>query len=189
MFNKAKPKQLELFASAPDEALDNTKYTLFLEKVSAYERNIFLGVCFLIIFIVAYALGIEKGKKITIAENKNKTYQITPANIIPAAPQSVFKKTIDPVKKESTLNENKAPALQERKIIDAGYTVQVASFRHKSSAEKEKNLLEKKGYKVYTVSKNSYIIVCVGSFEDKTKAELSRRQLKRIYGDCLVRKL
>lgn len=168
MFNKPKPTQLELFTPPESEILlKKNTHNIFFEKLAVYEKNIILVICFMVIFIIAYALGIEKGKHVSLTENRNSLPQ-APVSSVGITPQPAAKTT---------------PARQD------AYTVQVASFKNKLSAEKERNLLEKKGFKVYVIPKSNYLIVCIGSFEDKTKAELSQRQLKRLYEDCLVRKL
>lgn len=184
MFNKPKPTQLELFSAAPEARAGRKNYSsLFFEHFAAYERNIILAIAFIIIFITAYALGIEKGKKIVFSENENKI--VAPLNTTKAVSTAVQVK----------INNNKtpiaAPARIEKKAAtsEETYTVQVASFRSKALAEKEKLSLEKKGFAPYVFSKNDFTIVCVGPFESRDKAQLGLKQLRHIYSDCLIKKL
>ncbi|MEK6714471.1 MAG: SPOR domain-containing protein [Candidatus Omnitrophota bacterium] len=168
MFNKPRPTQLELFTPSDSEILlKKNTHNIFFEKLAVYEKNIILVVCFMVIFIIAYALGIEKGKHVNLTENRNILPQV-PVSSVTIAPQPAVKTT---------------PARQD------AYTVQVASFKNRSLAEKEKLSLEKRGIQAYLLSKNQFVIVCVGSFKNEGTAQLSLKQLKRIYGDCLIRKL
>lgn len=189
MFTKIKPAQLELFSTVDNEkASVRNPSGLFFEKLAAYEKNIILGICFIVIFIASYALGIEKGKKINLGENKNIT-RTSPLSGAKASSEPAIKITATPVDKKEGKTAPKDLGQDKKIDLENGYTVQVASFKNKVLAEKEKLTLEKKGFQVYLVAKNKFVIVCVGSFENKDTAQLSLRQLKRFYGDCLIRKL
>ncbi|HDZ77330.1 MAG TPA: SPOR domain-containing protein [Candidatus Omnitrophica bacterium] len=186
MFTKNKPTQLELFTphvknTTPKKRIQGS----FFEKIAPYEKNIILGICFLVIFIVSYALGIEKGRKIQTVDNNSNVIQI-PSTI---TTNKVIGK--EPIKKANSRIETKQPKNKiRRNLADfKGYTVQVASFKNKTSAEKEKLTLERKGFTAYVIPKNKYVIVCVGMFNNKDKAKISQKKLKRLYNDCLIRKL
>ena len=104
MFNKNKPTQLELFTphvktATPKKRVQGSSF----EKIAPYDKNIIFGICFLGIFIVAYALGIEKGRKIQTVDNNS--------NVIRAPAAITAKKTTnkDPVKKVKPRIEAKQP--------------------------------------------------------------------------------
>lgn len=189
MFTKTKPAQLELFSASDNEkiAVRNSSGAFF-EKLASYEKNIILGICFIVIFIASYAFGIEKGKKLNPQENKNITLT-APISRVNALTEPAVK--LNPANVDKKEGKSAAQDLGREKKLDLenAYTVQVASFKSKALAEREKTTLEKKGFQVYLLAKNKFVIVCVGSFENKDTAQLSLKRLKRIYNDCLIRKL
>jgi cell division septation protein DedD len=69
------------------------------------------------------------------------------------------------------------------------YTVQVASFKSGSLARKETEKLKKMGFKALTFPSGKFILVCVGSFSNKKNAEPTKSELKKRYGDCIIRRL
>lgn len=189
MFTKTKPTQLELFSAADNERISvKNSSGAFFEKIASYEKNIILGICFIVIFIASYALGIEKGKKINLGENKNITLK-APISRANALPEPTVKIIATPVDKKEGKSAPQDLGRDEKLDVENAYTVQVASFKNRALAEREKTTLGKKGFQAYLLAKNKFVIVCVGSFENKDTAQLSLKQLKRIYGDCLIRKL
>jgi hypothetical protein len=183
MFGQRKHIQLELFTShKKEESQRRSLQSYLIEKIVSYERKIILGICFIAVFIVAYSLGIEKGKRISIAEKEKKgDFSIRRSE------KSLSNSEI--TNSQSDNQNNKQVETKEKEIDFKGYTIQVASFKTRASAEREKANLEKKGYKVYIFSKNQYLIVCVGLFKDKEMAKLNQKKLRRFYNDCLIRKL
>ncbi|MFH1127974.1 MAG: SPOR domain-containing protein, partial [Candidatus Omnitrophota bacterium] len=69
------------------------------------------------------------------------------------------------------------------------YTIQVASYQTKKGAQKEAEIIKKKGLSVSVLSKGAYSILCVGNFKDKQKAKLVLVELKKRYRDCFIRRL
>jgi cell division septation protein DedD len=86
-----------------------------------------------------------------------------------------------PVKKVEALNTT---------IVHNGvYTIQVASFKGKSNAQKEADLLRKRGYKASFLNSGSYVILCVGNFPNKETAQALLPELSKYYKDCRIRRL
>jgi cell division septation protein DedD len=71
----------------------------------------------------------------------------------------------------------------------ANYTVQVASYKNRQAAQKEIEILKKRGMKPLILYKGKYLVVCVGSFPDRKAAQSLLWELKKRYGDCIVRRL
>jgi len=71
------------------------------------------------------------------------------------------------------------------------YTVQVASYKSSNGAQKEAASLKQKGYNdVFIVSKGKYVILCIGSFQNKQEADVfGQKKLKSRYQDLRVRSL
>ena len=75
------------------------------------------------------------------------------------------------------------------KIVDKGYTIQVASFKKDTYAQKEAMALKNDGFEIYVIPKGKHLIVCVGKFAKKSEAELLSNKLRKRYKDCLIRSL
>ena len=71
----------------------------------------------------------------------------------------------------------------------AGFTIQVATFKSKTNAQKEAQLLQKKGYQALVFTKNSQMQLCVGQFLTKEEAQPYVMELKKKYEDCFIRRL
>ena len=73
---------------------------------------------------------------------------------------------------------------------DSLFTIQVASFKLKKSAQIEADRLIKSGIEdAFVLPKGSYSIVCVGKFSLMAEAKRFSNRLKKRYNDCLVRRL
>ena len=142
--------------------------------------------CVVIVIIISFALGVEKGKKISrldsspryIAENK----QIEPNEATSLAKQEAIEAPA----------ENKKLEKKEKSdtLITSGYIIQVASYKKNSLyIQKEVEKLENSGYKTMTVAGNEYMGICAGMFSDKQEAQKHLKELQRIYKDCFIRKI
>lgn len=107
----------------------------------------------------------------------------TPAVAVPAVAQPA----------RSPVVVNSVPSLTQglpsEKTIDKAYTVQVASFKDRTYAQKEAMDLRKKGYDAQVIPKGNHLIVCIGQFNDSEKANTALQKLKKRYKDSLVRRL
>ncbi|MCX5699877.1 MAG: SPOR domain-containing protein [Candidatus Omnitrophica bacterium] len=71
----------------------------------------------------------------------------------------------------------------------AGYTIQVATFKNKQLALGEVQLLLKEGLTPMVFAKRGYIILCVGKFSNQESARPLLIQLQRTYAGCRIRRL
>lgn len=79
-------------------------------------------------------------------------------------------------------------AVPEEVMDDGSYTIQVASFKKETTAQKEATWLKDKGYETYVVRKGDYAIVTVGQFRQAQEAKAYSQRLTERYKDCLVRR-
>jgi len=181
--------QLEIFKKDDTLFKSQRKDPHFLKKLFSYERTIIFIIIFLVINIVSFSLGVEKGKRLVKISNPptqkimdvNLRKQISPNNLNNNAITS-------PIEKEE------AKTIQQEEPKDkiapiTNYTIQIASFSNKTHVQKELGALKNKGYSVFTLAKGNMTIICVGKFKDKEKAKNLAGQLKKKYRDCLVRRL
>jgi len=130
----------------------------------SYENIIFLAIGFVMCSIIFFSLGVEKGRQ--------------DANHIKRA--RIKEKKIDrPVARK------KEP---EVKLQDS-YTIQLAAFKEKRSAEEELSKLERDGYGAGIKKSGGYYQVYIGGFIKEKEAERALRNLQKRYKDCYVKKL
>lgn len=173
--DKTVDSQLELFSQSENGfGVAHTGHSkgTFFSFAKGYEKTISIIFVLVITGVVAFCLGVEKGKK-TMAVN----------TAIPQVASST--KQALPVAKESSQAQPTPFVPQEN------YTIQLASYQTRLSAQKEADILRKKGMVTLLLSKGRYIVVCVGKFGDKVKAGAMLAELKKQsrYQDSFIRRL
>lgn len=183
--------QLELFGQGKSD----TDFLVhrgnnFFNHIRKYEKTILLIIGFIITGIISFSLGVEKGKR-QVAVKIDSRLDIA----LKAKPQEK-KVVFRPLETKPQQNQ---PILEKQEGIRQGqsqpkdylenFTIQVASFQTKSSAQKEIGVLRKKGLNTLVLSKSGYTIVCVGNFSNKEKATSLLSQLRKQYRDCFIRRL
>ncbi len=135
------------------------------------EQLIFIFIGLVILLVICFSLGVERGKRIVIARRE------------PAKEKVVVEK-----KAETPIEEkiSKEPVIV--KEVSSPYVIQVAAYKDNKQAEKEKELLEKRGYVAEIAKSGKYYIVYVAGFANRKKAESIAKKLKHRYKDCFVKK-
>lgn len=167
--------QLELFSKTEGysetkkiERLNNS----FFGYIRIYERITLILIGSAIMSIVSFSLGVERGKKLALTA---KSESITGPKV-ESVPAPESQEIIQPpIHKDAPVN----------------YTIQVASYENKASAEREAETLRKNGLLSLILAKGKYTVVCVGNFSNRetAKALLSELKKQKRYRDCLIRKL
>ncbi len=187
--------QFELFpgkvegssASQPMPRFIFSSMTLSAENIIILTVFVFLGI------IVSFSMGVERGKRLSLALVNKPVERIVaePSSGVAPLLQKESVKKIDAAvvaKKEVIVPAPKvvAPAPSSTENF---YTVQVASFKLRKFAEDEAQGLKKKGYEAFIVAKGQHLIVCAGRFLDESAAKIFSGKVKSKYKDCLVRRL
>lgn len=170
MVRKETPVQLEIFSDTSHPKTQE-KPKSFFSCIWSYEKAILLIIAFLVVGVVAFSLGFERGKKTNTAANQNNAVQQR-TEVLP-----VKQKVI----KDSEPGELTTPR--------ENYTIQVATYKSKTSAQKEIQLLKNKGFQPMVFSKDDRLQLCVGQFVKKEEAQASLKELKKRYEDCFIRRL
>ena len=166
--------QLELFSQSEDSPTLKT-YSAnnpFLANIWNYEKTILIIIGIVITSIVSYSLGVERGKRLSMLKNN---FQVDVPPIIQQPTERAIKE--EPIKKEGSPLEKQ------------GFIIQLASYKSKSFAQKELELLKKKGFSPLILSKGSYLVLCLGNFPNKEAAKSLLLELKKRYRDCYIRRL
>ncbi len=155
-------------------------------RLSGYEKTIMTVIGIVIIGIIAFSAGVERGKRLSVAVRARET---------PPVPVSEVKKTVVTVPaplvaapREAVKQPQKsAPPLKF--LEKQGYVIQLASFKNRSLADKEAKELKKLGFSPVILPKGNYSILCVGNIGDKQAATTLLSQLRKRYTDCYIRRL
>ncbi|MFA5311167.1 MAG: SPOR domain-containing protein [Candidatus Omnitrophota bacterium] len=176
MIEKNSGHQFELFSdSQGDKRLSTGRQdkNYFSKYIWGYEKAILIIIAILVTGIISFSMGVERGRRVSINQPLR-------AQSLVVSPEVAQAQVIAEAEKEP------APIIV---TPGSGYTVQVASFKTNSYAQKEVGLLKKRGYKAVTLNKGEHIILCVGNFPEKEEAQALLSELRRYYKDCRIRRL
>lgn len=172
-------RQLELFSlPAPNPEQKPGFSDSFFGYIRGYERIILFTIALIFTGTIFFSLGVEKGKRCVSLEFSPEF------NVVPAQERQTVnaKQELQPPQEETEQKQKKEENLKN-------YTIQVATFSEKASAQKEAETLKKKGMTAAVIKKGSYNIVCVGSFAKKDLAKSLLTKLKKQYRDGFIRRL
>ena len=181
--DKMSASQLELFSQDSNHTSrsgSDAKWSFFT-FMRTYEKVLLFVIAFAATGIISFSLGVEKGKRMAKSTpGEFRDYAARTQAPLPAQPSAI---PLD-IEKEAVSQ----PTNKEKDLLQ-NYTIQVGSYQTKDQAQKEAQRLKKRGLFTTVVSKGKYLIVCVGNFPNKTKAQTTLVQLKKQYRDCFIRRL
>ena len=171
-------KQLELFDNLEksDKIKALKRETRDIKQLWRFKRWLFLIIYTIVVLIIGFSLGAEKGK------GGVKTTKI----------QRVSRKA---PKEISGKRDKKIAPETKRASVDTGYkyAIQVSTFKNLHSAETEKKTLEKAGLRVFLAKSGKFTRVLIGPFKAKKEAENNlktiRKKYSKRYPDCFVKKI
>lgn len=173
--------QLELFSDTKSHGRARTRISkAFINHISKYEKTILIIIGFVITGIASFSLGVEKGKSfILLKTDSHLDIAVKPGSSLSvSAPKQITKEQRYQPKGKDELKE-----------YIQNYTIQVASFLNRINAQKEADILKRKGLSPLVLSKGKFSIVCVGNFAKREEAESLLSKLKKQYQDCRIRRL
>ncbi|MFH1093374.1 MAG: SPOR domain-containing protein [Candidatus Omnitrophota bacterium] len=146
-------------------------------------------IALLMVNLSSFAIGIEKGKTQSKAENKNildkKQIKLiakeTPKEVEPVPETSKKSEEVITIKIAET---ETAPV---KETARKGYIIQLVTYSSNSNADKEAEKLRAQGYSSYVLRSGEYFVVYSGMYESKTSATEKLPGLKKQYKDCFVR--
>ena len=209
-----KQPQFELFPSS--NTVDETgkpKYLLANITLST-ENVVLLSILCIILAVIAFALGVEHGKRIALFEQMSKVNsRNTTSTPLKITPQAATQQALTSVK---TQNISQAQGTMPRTVgvptsatpnqgivqtvlnstvnplsvnADKPYTIQIASYKDQKFAQREGVKFQTKGIETQVIQKGSYVILCVGHFSTRQEADNFARRLRPTYKDYVVRRL
>lgn len=158
-----------------------------------------VGICLFLIItnVTCYCLGVRQGRTAEeiVSEDPKIVADNTaePAIIVSSVPEKteVFElpeelaAAPEPEPERVEVMQIKVP----EEVVDVDkYTIQVASFKKDTTAQREASWLKDKGYEAFVLRKGDYAIVTVGQFNQAQEAKVYSQRLSERYKDCLVRR-
>lgn len=155
----------------------------------SYEMLIISLIGLVLTTSIIFSLGVERGRNLEFVEASDNGARVV-AETKPKESQTQSTEKPVEIQKQS---EIKSKEEEIKKITpvpseEKPFTIQVASFRTRTLAEKELLRLKNIGYSSDVLRKGKFFIVCVGAYGKKELAKQTLRNLKQIYKDCYVRK-
>ncbi|MFH1846723.1 MAG: SPOR domain-containing protein [Candidatus Omnitrophota bacterium] len=192
-----------------------TKYSerRFLSYVRiAIEHMVIVAIGIFIAIIIAYAIGVEKGKsisavnevtggaksvfdheKVEIIGNENVSEQnLEQQEKIQDSEEQILllyeseEELIENVTKIKEQGEEDKTSFKEEDFFD--YTVQLASFRKEDSSAIEINKLKEKGFDALSARKGEWYQVYVKGYSSLEDAKKAKDKLLEDYKDCYIRR-
>ncbi len=172
------------------------------------EHTVIIAIGILVLVIVAYAVGVEKGKRIT-ARGALEPQAVSEGVL---REETAEEESTDFSKSEElTSSENEAPGkkiqlpkaeidpyegAREEAVVQPAYSytspayaVQVASFKNEGSAQDEVNRLRRRGAEADFEENGLWYQVYVGPYKTVEEARRAREGFLSEYSDCYIRKL
>jgi hypothetical protein len=174
------------------------------------ENTVIAAVFVMILVIVAYAIGVERGKKISgLYENISSISEsdiLDADNLAPDIDMDLKKDNTDNregtgLEGESEIlmakGEEKDPGqdvitetFEEQEIVPQPlYTVQLASFKQINTALSLVEHLEKEGFNAEYAQRGDWYQVYVCGYYNSKEAEKAMEYLREEYSDCFIRKM
>ena len=144
------------------------------------ERLVFVAIGVVMLLVIVYALGVERGK--SIARATNAAQETLPAAAPMAKPQAAV------VAAEPEPAEAAAPSTAEVEKQAAFYTIVACTFTQEATAAAEANRLKSEGIDAYAYRSGSYYLVCAGRFADSAGAKDELSKVRRYFKDAYVKK-
>lgn len=164
-----------------------------LKITREYKKLILKGIALILISLLAYSRGVEKGKRLAVSFAEGLTQN---AAVKEAAARTVSVNSNSAATAATVVDKNAViPKTPEAVIAPKpetgkqNYTIQVASISKDKNAKNELARLRNKGYTAFSLVKGKYTVICVGKFEEKVEAINNLEKLKVKYPDCQIRRL
>jgi len=181
---KDETRQLELFSQTKERNQRKTQIpSLLLNYIKVWEKTILIIIGLILTGIVSFSFGVEKGKRITQLKTDSR---LDFALKVQKAQPALSASTPKPINKEE---ESRTSQKQELTEYIQNYTIQVASFLNRVNAQREAQILKRRGLVPMVLPKGKFCIVCVGNFPTREEAESLLPKLKKQYQDCRIRRL
>jgi cell division septation protein DedD len=162
------------------------------------EKLVFVSIGIIMLLVVFFALGVERGKAIVSrsAETAPATVQVSKLNVsgnVPAQSSSQIKVVNTAInitpKEKVAVAVIKAATVSAQSLPDKSkpYTIVAASFSKEVFANQEVARLKAGGLEAFVMKSDPYYLACVGAFANKDGAKTKLNKVRQIHKDAYVR--
>jgi len=158
----------------------------------SYENLVMLSIIVIMLTVVFFSLGVEKGKKVALKNSVPLTaeaYHRKPDREEQAAPmEQVNLSEKAPAEKPDAAQ----PAKEQKEALSVHvkpYTIQVVAFKKERNAKKEIALIKRKGREAFIIPTKDWFQVCSGRYANMEEAKGDLGALKIKYPTCYIRKI
>ena len=187
--------QKELFEFEAPKKISRPRFGSFLQKSDfgiklTAEKLVFISIGIIMLMVVFFALGVEKGKSLAALEIVPSVAPIQEATVkvqskAVAAPITQVK-AVQTVTNITPKDKNTQPA-QVQQPKDKSYTIVAAAFSHQDTASREVAILKKGSLDAFVYYSEPYYLACVGSFANKDSAQKVLSRVRQMHRDAYVR--
>jgi len=177
--------QLELFNEARGSLPKRPLGSRFFNFLHRHEKKFLIVIGVAVSCIISFSLGVIKGRELSVSRGR-ASFDLAQKKTVIKAAAAVATPAKEAEEQLKLDRQEKALAFKQPA---GGYTIQLASYKGRQSADKEADTLKKKGLTAFVVYKGDYVILCAGKFSDKEQARNSMSKLKKQYKDCILRRL
>lgn len=170
--------QLELFSEGarPQPIEPSRADNAFVNLMRACEKKAWLCLAFIIVTVIAFSIGVERGRRLGIRARN------------PSRGMAIAATTADQVSGKVAA-PHAAPGTKNKAVsVKGAYTIQLATYTKSEYAEEQVKQLKTKGYPAVLVKSGGHTLVCVGAFTDKEAAKRYAARFKGTYKSCLIRR-
>ena len=139
------------------------------------EKAIFMSLAAIMLLVVVFALGVERGKSM-------------PKDVSPAAlPKKTAQILTAPVKAASPVQA--APARPAAEAASRPYTIVAAAFSRREYAAREAGRLKRSGFDAFVAESDPYFLACVGAYADRSGARTQEdlNKVRKLYKDAYTK--
>lgn len=183
--------QLELFTETKGPGQNNSLVSKSIfGYIRGYEKIILVIIGVGLISIIAFCLGVEKGKNFELPKGPVKIETgFIQAGARPISKPFVRSDTEQVSYRRPPAEKAKKLSLAQKPQAAQGYTIQLASYKSKQFAQKELTALRKTGLVPFVISKGNYTILCVGNFSNMKDAKATLTRVQNKYKGSFIRRL
>jgi cell division protein FtsN len=162
------------------------------------EKLVFLSIGMLMLLVVSFALGVERGKAVSLARIDARPAQadirpVRAVNVQTIPAQQIAKTAPVTVKKpivSGAPQAVKAPAQAVPQVAadkSKPYTIVAVAFSKETSATAEVARFKSAGIEAFVYRNEPYYLVCIGAFANKESAQKTLMKVKQLRRDAYVR--
>ncbi|MFH0762564.1 MAG: SPOR domain-containing protein [Candidatus Omnitrophota bacterium] len=170
--------QLELFNETGGGASKRPLGNRFFNFLHRHEKKFLVIIGIAVSCMISFSLGVRKGRQLSVFKS-SVSFDL--------AEKRIKVEVVEVKEKPELIRQQKQPAVKNNSSQD--YTIQLASYKAKKFADREAEVLKKKGLMPLVLYKGDYVVLCAGKFSDREEAVNSMTKLKKQYKDCILRRL